>query len=124
VVSDTIGARYHPITAPQISHDGTLERVIGPVHMAPVPIPYDCTDGFLCSYWRRPEAYLDDEVRRGMSSFARIDAEAGLARLRADLASGRWAERNRHLLALETLDVGYRIVRCELDGNVTGDPAI
>ena len=49
-----------------------------------------------------------------MSSFARIDAEAGLAKLRADLSSGRWAERNGHLLALEALDVGYRIVRCEI----------
>lgn len=24
----------------------------------PVPIPADCTDGFLGAYWRRPEAYL------------------------------------------------------------------
>jgi len=91
-----------------------LERTIGPVHMAPVPIPYDCTDGLLCAYWRRPESYLRAEVRNAMSSFARIDAEAGLARLRTDLSSGRWAERNRHLLALDTLDLGYRIVCCEI----------
>jgi SAM-dependent methyltransferase len=91
-----------------------LERRIGPVHMAPVPIPHDCTDGVLGAYWRRPEAYLDAERRSVMSSFARIDAEAGLAKLRTDLSSGRWAERNAHLLALETLDVGYRIVRCEI----------
>ena len=32
-----------------------LERMIGPVHMTPVPIPHDCTDGLLCAYWRRPE---------------------------------------------------------------------
>ena len=51
-----------------------------------------------------------------MSSFALIDAEAGLARLRADLSSGRWAERNRHLLALDALDLGYRVVRCEIEG--------
>jgi SAM-dependent methyltransferase len=91
-----------------------LERTIGPVHVAPVPIPHDCTDGFLCAHWRRPESYLSAEVRSAMSSFARIDAEAGLARLRADLSSGRWAERNRRLLALDTLDAGYRIVRCEI----------
>jgi SAM-dependent methyltransferase len=91
-----------------------LERTIGPVHMVPVPVPHDCTDGLLCAYWRRPESYLDDYVRSAMSSFARIDAEAGLARLRADLSSGRWAERNRHLLALDALDVGYRVVRCEI----------
>ena len=93
-----------------------LERLIGPVHIAPVPIPHDCTDGFLCAYWRRPESYLSTETRRAISSFARIDADAGLARLRSDLASGRWAERNRHLLALDLLDLGYRIVCCEIGG--------
>jgi SAM-dependent methyltransferase len=93
-----------------------LERTIGPVQMAPVPIPHDCTDGLLCAYWRRPDAYLDADVRSAMSSFGRLDAEAGLARLRADLASGCWAERNRHLLALDALDVGYRVVRCHIEG--------
>jgi len=93
-----------------------LERTIGPVHMAPVPIPHDCTDGLLCAYWRRPESYLHAEIRSTISSFARIDAEAGLARLRTDLSSGRWAERNRHLLALNMLDLGYRIVCCETGG--------
>jgi hypothetical protein len=53
-----------------------------------------------------------------MSSFARIDAEAGLARLRADLDSGHWAERNGHLLDLVTFDAGYRLVRCEIEGEV------
>ena len=99
-----------------------LERTIGPVHMTPVPIPHDCTDGFLCAYWRRPESYLDAGIRGGMSSFARIDPEPGLARLRADLSGGRWTERNRHLLALDSLDLGYRIVRCEIGGKDTASP--
>lgn len=91
-----------------------LERLIGPVHMASVPIPHDCTDGLLGAYWRRPEAYLDAGVRSAMSAFARIDAEPGLESLRADLASGRWAARNGHLLDLDELDLGYRVVRCEI----------
>ena len=70
-----------------------LEGTIGPVHMSSVPIPHDCTDGFLCAYWRRPEAYLDPAVRSAMSSFARLDAEAGLSRLAADVSSGRWQAR-------------------------------
>ena len=37
-----------------------------------------------------------------------------LARLRADLSSGRWAERNRPLLALDALDLGYRLACCEI----------
>jgi SAM-dependent methyltransferase len=91
-----------------------LERTIGPVRTDPLPIPHDCTDGFLCAYWRRPQAYLDEGARGAISSFARIDAGPGLARLRADLASGRWAERNRRLLDLEALDLGYRVVCCEV----------
>lgn len=90
-----------------------LERTIGPVHMIPVPLPHDCTDTYR-AYWRRPEFYLDDDIRGAMSAFAAIDAGAGLAKLRNDLSSGRWAERNRHLLGLDTLDVGYRIVCCDI----------
>lgn len=93
-----------------------LERAIGPASLTPVPIPHDCTDGFLCAYWRRPERYLSAVVRNAISSFARIDADAGVAKLRADLSSGRWAERNRSLLMLDALDAGYRIARCEIGG--------
>jgi SAM-dependent methyltransferase len=96
---------------------GMLERSIGPVTMAPLPIPHDCTDGLLGAYWRRPERYLDVSVRGAMSSFARIDAEAGLARLRVDLSSGLWAERNHHISRLDELDLGYRIISCEIVRN-------
>lgn len=93
-----------------------LERIVGPVRMAPLAIPHDCTDGFLAAYWRRPEAYLSADIRSAMSPFSQIDPAAGLARLRSDLASGRWAERNGHLLTLDALDAGYRIVSCEIGG--------
>lgn len=80
------------------------------VEALPVSIPRDCVDGFLGAYWARPAAYLDPRVRSGMSSFDRIGAEDGLARLRSDLADGTWNARNGHLLALESLEIGYRIV--------------
>lgn len=102
-------------TAPAL--DARLARIAGPVSMTPLPIPHDCTDGMLCAYWRRPDAYLRADVRSAISSFARIDAEPGCARLTADLSSGRWAERHRELLGLEALDLGYRIVRCEIAGS-------
>jgi hypothetical protein len=54
-----------------------------------VPIPHDCTDGFLAAYWRRPDAYLDRTVRSNISAFAllgREEIDAGVARLSADLA--------------------------------------
>ena len=82
-----------------------------------MPIPYDCTDGFQGAYWRRPEAYLDDRVKRGISSFQQIPPRAlakGLARLRADLESGLWAKRYADLLDQETIDLGYRVIVAEI----------
>ena len=79
----------------------------------PVLIPWDCADGFFEAYWRRPEAYLDEQVRRGMSVWARVGPQAeqrAVRSLRADLASGRWAERNRELLALDAAELGLRLL--------------
>ncbi len=88
-----------------------LEAVLGQVEVSVVPVPHDCIDGFLGAYWRRPEAYLDDGVRAGISTFARIGDIAGrIERLRDELESGRWATKNAELLDLERLDIGYRLV--------------
>jgi SAM-dependent methyltransferase len=79
----------------------------------PVLIPWDCADGFFEAYWRRPEAYLDDQVRRGVSLWARVGPEPeqrAVRSLRADLASGRWAERHRDLLALDAAELGLRLL--------------
>jgi SAM-dependent methyltransferase len=89
-----------------------LARAIG-ARIEPVLIPWHCADGFLEAYWRRPEAYLDEQVRRGISVFARVgpDAERRAVRsLRDDLVSGRWAERNRDLLALDSAELGLRLL--------------
>src|SRR3546814_13483397 len=32
------------------------EKWLGPVEISAVPIPHDCTDGFLYAYWRRPRS--------------------------------------------------------------------
>jgi SAM-dependent methyltransferase len=87
------------------------------VRIEPVPIPHDCEDGFLAAYWRRPTAYLDKEVRLGISTFHLPGAESmidGLDELAADLRAGRWEERNRELLEREELDLGYRLLVAEL----------
>lgn len=77
----------------------------------PVLIPWDCADGFFEAHWRRPEAYLDDRVHRGVSVWARVGTEAeqrAVRSLRDDLVSGRWADRNRDLLDLEAAELGLR----------------
>jgi len=77
-----------------------------------VPIPHDCTDGFLCAFWRRPQAYLDPVVRDGISTLAQLGppVDRALAALRADLDSGAWARRNAGLLELPEADFGYRLL--------------
>jgi SAM-dependent methyltransferase len=88
-----------------------FRRVLGPIEVRTLPVPADCTDGFLGAYWRRPAAYLDPGVRGAMSTFAKIrDVEAGVARLRRDLDDGTWRRRHADLLDRETLDLGYRLV--------------
>jgi len=89
-----------------------LARAIGG-RIEPVLIPWDCSDGFYEAHWRRPEAYLDEDVRRGVSAWARVGPEVeerAVRSLRDDLASGRWAERNRDLVSLEAADLGLRLL--------------
>jgi SAM-dependent methyltransferase len=76
----------------------------------PVPVPHDCRDGFFHAYWRRPHAYLDPVVRANISIFAKLDAAEGLERLRVDLESGEWERRHGHLMDLDELDCGYRLL--------------
>jgi SAM-dependent methyltransferase len=89
-----------------------LARAID-ARVEPVLVPWDCADGFFEAYWRRPEAYLDAQVRRGMSVWSRVGPEAeqrAVRRLGDDLASGRWAERNREIIALDTAELGLRLL--------------
>jgi hypothetical protein len=81
--------------------------------LEPVLIPWDCADGFYEAYWRRPEAYLDEHVRRGISIWARVGPDAekrAVHSLRDDLASGRWAERHRDLVHLDAAELGLRLL--------------
>lgn len=91
--------------------------MLGGARVETVPVPHDCTDGFGAAYWRRPEAYLDPVVRAGMSMLAQTGEPAlqpGLARLTDDLATGRWHDNHADLLALDTLDAGYRLLIAEV----------
>ncbi|WP_193370015.1 class I SAM-dependent methyltransferase [Pelagibius marinus] len=84
---------------------------LGAAQVSAVPIPHDCTDGFLAGYWRRPAAYLEERARAAMSSFWAIgDVSEGLRQLEADLKSGAWEQRYGHLMSLDELDCGYRLV--------------
>jgi SAM-dependent methyltransferase len=86
-----------------------LRDVLGDIRIQPLPVPHDCVDGFLGAYWRRPQAYLDPQVRRAISSFSKLqDVTPGLTQLQNDLADGTWQRRHGKL------HLGYRLV---LGGN-------
>jgi SAM-dependent methyltransferase len=90
-----------------------LRTALGSARLTPVPIPHDCTDGFYGAFWRRPEAYLDADVRAGVSVFAQLRSGAvdrAIDALRADLENGRWQGRHRDLLTMSELHLGYYVV--------------
>ena len=96
--------------------DTVVEGLSGPnrrVDVEPIDVPWDCTDGFLAAYWRRPHSYLDDTVRAGMSGVAALPAGVvlpAMARLAEDVRSHRWHQRHADLVERDSLDVGYRLV--------------
>jgi SAM-dependent methyltransferase len=79
----------------------------------PVEIPWDCVDGFFHAHWRRPEAYLREDVRRCCSVWSQVGPlaeERAVASLAEDLGAGRWHERHAGLLALESAHLGAYLV--------------
>lgn len=95
----------------QMPSMAAFRQWLGPVDVTVVRTPHDCIDGFLSAYWRRPAAYLDERIRAAMSPFWALgDVSAELKVLRDDIQSGQWMHKYGHLLALDALDCGYRLV--------------
>ena len=100
-----------------------LRAALGTVDLAPVPVPHDCTDGFYGAFWRRPDAYLDPNVRAGISVFAQVPsaaADRAIGALGVDLETGRWQRSHRELLALSELHLGYYVIVAEPAGRTGG----
>lgn len=96
-----------------------LQNHFDQVEMFPLMIPEDCEDGFMAAYWKRPEAYLIEEVRQSISAFAKIaDASKGLKQLESDLKSGTWQEKNKDILNQSAIDAGYVIVTARVKKEV------
>lgn len=84
------------------------------IEIHPFPLPSDLIDHFAAAGWARPEIYLDNDYRSGISSFASVDkkvVENGLRKLEEDLASGRWDEKFGKLRNQSSFDIGYRLVK-------------
>jgi SAM-dependent methyltransferase len=109
--------RYLPeilaLDVPRFPSMAELSHCLGQIEARPVPIPHDCQDGFLGAFWRRPEAYLDPNVRRAISGFAQLPSEvvdAGLAHLAEDIRSGQWDTQFGWVRDQTSLDLGYRLI--------------
>lgn len=93
------------------SIDSLSHILRGSTDVEVIDIPHDCTDGFMCAYWRRPEMYLDHAARQAISTFSRLgDISDGLGRLRSDIDSGHWYKNYEALVTRIKLDCGYRLV--------------
>ena len=106
-----IVAREADLAALDAVRDG-----LGATDVRVAPVPWDCTDGFLAAYWRRPERYLDADARAAISALALLDerlVERAMRQLASDLADGTWERRHGNLRALDEFDAGYRIVVAE-----------
>jgi hypothetical protein len=92
----------------------TYKDVLGePIHVIPIPVPWDCMDGFPEAYWRRPSEILRESVWRNISILALIPPEKcakGLQRLELEMRDGTWVRKYGHLLKLNEFDLGLSLV--------------
>ncbi|HQR05922.1 MAG TPA: class I SAM-dependent methyltransferase [Gemmatales bacterium] len=78
-----------------------------------VPIPRNCADWMVGSFWAHPERVLDPTARAGTSAFARLSpdvVERIVSEVSRDLKSGTWDARYGHLRKLDFFDAGLRLV--------------
>lgn len=98
----------------QVPSVDEVTEAIGPdAIVRALPVPWDCVDGFLPAYWRRPAAYLDPDVQQSMSGLQLLEPAAlvrGLTLLAEDLRDGVWHRRHAALLEADVLDVGWRLI--------------
>ena len=83
------------------------------VEVISFPLPRDINDLFAAAGWARPELYLDANVRKGISSFAKMsgeEKEKGIKQLEIDLKSGIWDKKYGKLRNRESYDAGYRFL--------------
>jgi hypothetical protein len=112
LLEDYIPEATAPVSTTTMAPEEVAE-LIGADRIEVVPVPGDCIDGFNWAYWRRPQAYLDPDVRACISGLALLDdalVARRMERLRADLEDGSWQARHAELLTMDAVDGGFRLV--------------
>lgn len=77
-------------------------------------LPPDLVDHFAGAGWARPEIYLSETYRAGISAFSSLSAaetDSGSRALAKDLRSGAWDARHGELRNQQSLDLGYLFLK-------------
>ncbi len=78
-----------------------------------IPVPLNCVDGFQEAFYGKPEAFLDNDVRKAMSAWGFISEEHQelmVKRLNSDLQSGEWDRKYGHLRTQPSFSGALRLI--------------
>lgn len=85
----------------------------GKCEVMPIPVPFDCVDGFQEAFYGRPEAFLQAGVRMSQSAWGflpkRLEEEYVQA-LADDLHSGKWDQRFGAFRSMPTFTCALRLI--------------
>jgi hypothetical protein len=98
--------RYPPLAAIRAG-------LAGPATLQTIPIPLDCTDGFVEAYYGRPEQLLDPRVRAAQSGWSFVSPmaqERFVEALGGDLRSGAWDHQHGWMRELPAFVGALRLV--------------
>lgn len=108
---------YAPEISEHLAETGpTIEAIVerlGGAEVQVVPVPANCSDAFLLSFWNRPELVLNPKARAATSGFAKLSAETqerAARELATDLEDGTWEARHGYLRQLAEFDAGLRLI--------------
>jgi SAM-dependent methyltransferase len=90
-----------------------IASVLGSATVEPVSVPGDCRDHFREGRLTRPEAYLSAETRQAQSAWQAVGPAVerrAVTRLKQDLETGQWDQRNGRWRSLSSYDGGLRLV--------------
>ncbi|WP_040983688.1 class I SAM-dependent methyltransferase [Oceanobacillus jeddahense] len=97
--------------------DFIIEALDGECEIQPIPVPFDCVDGFQEAFYGRPEAFLEKEVRLSQSAwgFLPVGVEDKLVKRLADeLESGEWDKKYGEFRMKPTFTCALRLIIAKL----------
>jgi len=90
-----------------------VQALGGACEVIPIPIPLDCVDGFQEAFYGRPEAFLNNDVRRAQSAWGFLPkgVEGKIVQaLASELNSGEWDRKYGHFRTMPTFTCALRLI--------------